>query len=127
VKLGKGLIPGANLWYAKAALDHMIFNQLQEYFSLVIFVRWNSVPAKSLTKHTGGDHRIRCLIRGEHESDYIYRNNLGAFLCYSYAFDKKGFNLEPQARAARVWFGFRSRFAWALSWKLSDLRSNSSA
>ncbi len=25
--------PGANLWYAKAALDHMIFNQLQEYFS----------------------------------------------------------------------------------------------
>ena len=24
VKLGKGLIPGANLWYAKAALDHMI-------------------------------------------------------------------------------------------------------
>lgn len=33
VKLGKGLIPGANLWYAKAALDHMIFNQLQEYCS----------------------------------------------------------------------------------------------
>lgn len=33
VKLGKGLIPGANLWYAKAALDHMIFNQLQEFFS----------------------------------------------------------------------------------------------
>ncbi|TAI99804.1 hypothetical protein [Pectobacterium versatile] len=33
VKLGKGLTPGANLWYAKAALDHMIFNQLQEYFS----------------------------------------------------------------------------------------------
>ena len=33
VKLGKGIIPGANLWYAKAALDHMIFNQLQEYFS----------------------------------------------------------------------------------------------
>ncbi|MFM4360672.1 hypothetical protein AB8S91_29455, partial [Klebsiella pneumoniae] len=33
VKLGKGLIPGANLWYAKAALDHMFFNQFQEYFS----------------------------------------------------------------------------------------------
>lgn len=33
VKFGKGLIPGANLWYAKAALDHMIFNQMQEYFS----------------------------------------------------------------------------------------------
>ncbi|HFG0146260.1 TPA: hypothetical protein ACGFE6_005119, partial [Escherichia coli] len=33
VKLGKGLMPGANLWYLKAALDHMIFNQMQEYFS----------------------------------------------------------------------------------------------
>lgn len=33
VKLGKGMIPGANLWYAKAALDHMFFNQLQEIFS----------------------------------------------------------------------------------------------
>jgi len=33
VKLGKGLLPGANLWYARAALDHMIFNQMQEYFS----------------------------------------------------------------------------------------------
>lgn len=33
VKLGKGLMPGANLWYAKAALDHMVFNQMQEYFS----------------------------------------------------------------------------------------------
>lgn len=32
-KLGKDLIPGGNLWYAKAELDHMIFNQLQEYFS----------------------------------------------------------------------------------------------
>jgi len=33
VKLEKGLSPGANLWYAKAALDHMIFNQMQEYVS----------------------------------------------------------------------------------------------
>ncbi|ECU3941148.1 hypothetical protein D1313_20085 [Salmonella enterica subsp. enterica serovar Muenchen] len=33
VKLGKGLTPGANIWYLKAALDHMIFNQMQEYFS----------------------------------------------------------------------------------------------
>lgn len=33
VKFGKGLMPGANLWYLKAALDHMIFNQMQEYFS----------------------------------------------------------------------------------------------
>jgi hypothetical protein len=83
----------------------MIFNQLQEYFSLVIFVRWNSVPAKSLTKHTGGDHRIHCLIR-ENMSQIIFIVIIsGAFLCYSYAFDKKGFSLEPQARAA-AWFGF---------------------
>lgn len=27
----------------------------------------------------------------------------GAFLCYSYAFDKKGFSLEARAAA---WFGF---------------------
>lgn len=33
VKLGKGLTPGANIWYLKAAVDHMIFNQMQEYFS----------------------------------------------------------------------------------------------
>lgn len=29
----KGNTPGANLWYAKAALDHIIFHQMQEYFS----------------------------------------------------------------------------------------------
>ena len=29
----KGNTPGASLWYAKAALDHLIFHQLQEYFS----------------------------------------------------------------------------------------------
>lgn len=33
VKFGKSILPGANLWYAKAALDHMIFHQLQEYAS----------------------------------------------------------------------------------------------
>lgn len=33
VKFIKGNTPGANLWYAKAALDHFIFQQLQEYFS----------------------------------------------------------------------------------------------
>ena len=33
VKFTKGNLPGASLWYAKAALDHMIFHQLQEYFS----------------------------------------------------------------------------------------------
>jgi len=29
----KGNTPGANLWYLKGALDHLIFHQLQEYFS----------------------------------------------------------------------------------------------
>lgn len=33
VKFVKGNLPGANLWYAKAALDHMIFHRMQEYFS----------------------------------------------------------------------------------------------
>jgi len=33
LQLGKGHIPGANLWYTKAATDHMIFHQLQEYLS----------------------------------------------------------------------------------------------
>ncbi|MNN01272.1 hypothetical protein D3C81_1138830 [compost metagenome] len=33
VQLGKGHLPGANLWYTKAATDHMFFHQLQEYFS----------------------------------------------------------------------------------------------
>jgi hypothetical protein len=33
VRFGKGLTPGATLWYAKAALDHMLFQQLAEYLS----------------------------------------------------------------------------------------------
>lgn len=33
IQLGKGHLPGANLWYTKAATDHLIFHQLQEYFS----------------------------------------------------------------------------------------------
>lgn len=33
VRFGKGLTPGASLWYAKAGLDHLIFHNLQEYFS----------------------------------------------------------------------------------------------
>jgi len=33
VKFGKGLTPGASLWYAKAALDHLIFQQAAEYLS----------------------------------------------------------------------------------------------
>lgn len=33
VRLAKSHIPGANLWYTKAATDHMIFHQLQEHFS----------------------------------------------------------------------------------------------
>jgi hypothetical protein len=33
VQFIKGNLPGASLWYTKAALDHIIFHQLQEYFS----------------------------------------------------------------------------------------------
>ncbi|MES1993186.1 MAG: hypothetical protein V4457_06175 [Pseudomonadota bacterium] len=33
VRFAKGNTPGASLWYAKAALDHLIYQQLQEYFS----------------------------------------------------------------------------------------------
>lgn len=33
VNFVRGNLPGSNLWYAKAALDHLIFNQLSEYFS----------------------------------------------------------------------------------------------
>jgi hypothetical protein len=29
----KGNLPGSNLWYAKGALDHLVFQQLQEYFA----------------------------------------------------------------------------------------------
>jgi len=33
VRFVKSNTPGANLWYTKAALDHLFFHQLQEYFS----------------------------------------------------------------------------------------------
>lgn len=33
IRLAKSHLPAANLWYTKAAVDHMIFNQLQEHFS----------------------------------------------------------------------------------------------
>ncbi|MCS4235038.1 hypothetical protein [Stenotrophomonas sp. BIGb0135] len=33
VRFVKSNTPGANLWYSKAALDHLLFHQLQEYFS----------------------------------------------------------------------------------------------
>lgn len=33
VKFARSNIPGANLWYTKAALDHLVFHQLQEYMS----------------------------------------------------------------------------------------------
>lgn len=33
VRFGKGLIPGSNLWWAKGALDHMVFNNMAEMFS----------------------------------------------------------------------------------------------
>src|SRR3546814_5987861 len=33
IRFARSNIPGANLWYTKAALDHLVFHQLQEYFS----------------------------------------------------------------------------------------------
>lgn len=33
VKFARSNLPGANLWYARAALDHLLFHQLQEYLS----------------------------------------------------------------------------------------------
>jgi hypothetical protein len=33
VRVMRGLTPGSNLWYAKAALDHLIFQNLQEFYS----------------------------------------------------------------------------------------------
>lgn len=33
IRFAKSHIPGANLWYTKAATDHLIFHNLQEYFS----------------------------------------------------------------------------------------------
>jgi hypothetical protein len=32
-KMLKGLTPGASLWYAKAAFDHLFFQQIAEYLS----------------------------------------------------------------------------------------------
>jgi len=32
-KFIKGITPGSSLWYARAAFDHLIFQQLQDYFS----------------------------------------------------------------------------------------------
>lgn len=32
-RVARGLIPGTNLWYAKAALDHAVFYELQELFN----------------------------------------------------------------------------------------------
>ncbi|QTV16096.1 hypothetical protein J9321_23590 [Pseudomonas fluorescens] len=33
MRLAKSHLPGTNLWHTKAATDHLIFNQLQDYFS----------------------------------------------------------------------------------------------
>jgi len=33
LRVAKSNIPGANLWYARAALDHLVFHRLQEYLS----------------------------------------------------------------------------------------------
>lgn len=32
-RVARGLVPGSNLWYIKAALDHLIFQNMQEFFS----------------------------------------------------------------------------------------------
>lgn len=42
IKLAKGLTPGANLWYSKAAVDHLLFNQLQEMASPGYLARMRS-------------------------------------------------------------------------------------
>lgn len=33
IKFLKGITPGTSLWYSKAAMDHLIFQQMQEHFS----------------------------------------------------------------------------------------------
>lgn len=33
VRFVKGNVPGASLWYAKAALDHLVWNRLAEHFN----------------------------------------------------------------------------------------------
>ena len=33
VRFGKGMTPFANLWYTKAAIDHLFFQRLQDYYS----------------------------------------------------------------------------------------------
>lgn len=69
VKFIKGLISGQNLWYTKAALDHLIFNQMQEYVSLGYLNR--------MERHA------------QREFNQTYS-------CLS---DKKGFESESQIRA----------------------------
>jgi hypothetical protein len=46
VRFGKGNTPGASLWYAKGALDHMIYQRLQEYFSPGFLSRMKSRARK---------------------------------------------------------------------------------
>lgn len=41
-KVARGLIPGSNLWYTKAALDHLIFQNLQEFYSPGYLARMRS-------------------------------------------------------------------------------------
>lgn len=33
IRLGREYIPGSNMWYTKAAMDHLIFNDLSDYLS----------------------------------------------------------------------------------------------
>jgi hypothetical protein len=46
VRFAKGNTPGASLWYAKGALDHMIYQRLQEYFSPGFLSRMKSRARK---------------------------------------------------------------------------------
>jgi len=51
VRFVKGNLPGASLWYAKAAFDHLIFHQLQEYFSPGYLSRMRARSQKEFDQH----------------------------------------------------------------------------
>lgn len=46
VRFAKSNTPGANLWYSKAALDRIVFHQLQEYFSPGYLARMRARSAR---------------------------------------------------------------------------------
>ena len=51
VRFAKSNTPGASLWYLKAALDHMIFHQLQEYFSPGYLARMRARAQQEFGQH----------------------------------------------------------------------------